>query len=107
MFIRYDNFSHFGGFIGGIMITVATLPMSPSYLQKHNDRFDYAKLIWLIRIIMVAFIAVLLWVFLYIFIHNGSKKVCIQTILMYHDLLITSLLVVMLLVPIFLLFALL
>lgn len=73
---RYDNFSHFGGFIGGALITLATLPMSPSCINSNQDnKADQSMLIWLMRILMLAFIVVLMWMITYLFMNNGSQEV--------------------------------
>ncbi|CAO0790175.1 unnamed protein product [Mucor circinelloides] len=73
----YDNFSHFGGFIGGTLITLATLPMSPSHVKnQHDGKSDQFMLIWLVRMLMLAFIAVLMWMLVYLFMNNGSQESC-------------------------------
>lgn len=73
---RYDNFSHFGGFIGGALITLATLPMLPSCTNsKQDSKPDQFMLIWLMRILMLAFIAVLMWIIAHLFTSNGLQEV--------------------------------
>ncbi|KAL9555981.1 hypothetical protein MBANPS3_002095 [Mucor bainieri] len=74
----YDNFSHFGGFIGGTLITLATLPLSSSCKSSKNEKqSDSSMLIWLMRILMLAFITVLMWMLVYLFVNTESQEVII------------------------------
>ncbi|OAD06370.1 hypothetical protein MUCCIDRAFT_106942 [Mucor lusitanicus CBS 277.49] len=73
----YDNFSHIGGFIGGALITLATLPAPPSCVNgKYDNKSEQSMLIWLMRILMLAFIAVLMWILVYLYINAGLKESC-------------------------------
>ncbi|GAN01393.1 rhomboid family membrane protein [Mucor ambiguus] len=73
----YDNFSHFGGFIGGTLITLAVLPMSQSCVDSKRDKQpDQSMLIWLMRILMLAFIAVLMWILVYLLVNKREQESC-------------------------------
>ncbi|KAI7901978.1 uncharacterized protein BX663DRAFT_474618 [Cokeromyces recurvatus] len=75
----YDNYAHIGGFIGGIMITLVFMPMAtlPKYQIGRQIFMENAMHIWLLRIMVIAFMAVLLWILINIFIKNGSRETCI------------------------------
>ncbi|KAI9487205.1 MAG: hypothetical protein EXX96DRAFT_605196 [Benjaminiella poitrasii] len=73
----YDNYAHLGGFIGGIMITLAILPMTSISRQRIGKyKFaEYSVHICLMRIMAIGFIAVLLWILVHLYIERGDKEV--------------------------------
>ncbi|KAI8984562.1 hypothetical protein BDF20DRAFT_911648 [Mycotypha africana] len=74
----YDNFAHLGGFIGGIIVTLIILPTArlPGTASKKYEYREYTIQIWLLRMLAVAFLAILIWIFTYWIVENGNRKPC-------------------------------
>ncbi|KAI8091841.1 hypothetical protein BDF21DRAFT_376748 [Thamnidium elegans] len=79
----YDNFSHIGGFLAGLLITLAVMPLAKAEDISLNYSCDtriesYVQTIqfWMMRAMAVIFIIILLWILLHIFSASADQLVC-------------------------------
>ncbi|KAI9361304.1 hypothetical protein BD770DRAFT_360773 [Pilaira anomala] len=79
----YDNFSHFGGFLAGLLITLIVMPFAKIENSSLNDEVDkeiikYKQLVqfWIMRMIAISFIVILIWILLHLFLTNLEQLDC-------------------------------
>ncbi|KAI9258328.1 hypothetical protein EDC94DRAFT_167892 [Helicostylum pulchrum] len=79
----YDTFSHIGGFLAGLLITLAVMPLvkpeDVSLKYSCDTRIEsYIQMIqfWMMRVMAVTFIIILLWILLHIFSTNTDQLNC-------------------------------
>lgn len=80
LFNRYDNFAHIGGFVGGLMISLIVLPVTTVEYPSSNSKESATRLneqtilLWMMRVMAIAFISILIWIALHIFF-EGEQNV--------------------------------